>query len=59
MSDTTSECHIDLVFESGSNFIRTGDAAPSNRAWVVYFYDGRTVSESVDFNASVRLVRSI
>lgn len=50
--------HIDPIFEPGTNFIWTGDEAVDNRGWVVYFYDGQIASESAEFHAFVRVVRT-
>ena len=57
--ETTDEMHVDPIFERGTNFIWTGDDAADDRGWVVYFYEGRTLCESGDFNASVRVVRTL
>lgn len=52
--------HIDRVFEKGAAyFIWTADLQSPGRAWVVYFWDGICHPESLDFNASVRAVRSL
>jgi hypothetical protein len=51
--------HLDRTFETwAAPFIWTADLADSpGRGWVVYFWDGKCVTESVDFNATVKAVR--
>jgi hypothetical protein len=50
--------HIDPVFARGVNFIWTADRTEDDRGLVIYFYDGWLRSESFQFNAWVRAVRS-
>lgn len=49
--------HINEAFQRGVNFIWTSDRSTDGRVWMLYFYDGRIVTESESFNAWVRVVR--
>jgi hypothetical protein len=52
--------HIDASFEnSAAPFLWTSDVQSPARGWVVYFWDGICDSESLEFNAYVRAVRSL
>jgi hypothetical protein len=52
--------HIDAAFEKDAAPIMwTSDLESPERAWLLYFWDGICVPESVNFNAYVRAVRTL
>ncbi len=53
--------HLDRAFEKWATpFIWTADLADSaERAWIVYFWDGLCKTEDLEYNASVKAVRSL
>ena len=52
--------HIDPIFERGpAPFTWTSDQRNEERGWVVYYLDGTYASERHQYNAPIRLVRTI
>lgn len=52
--------HLDPVFEKGAApFVWTSDFVSPERGWVVLYWDGECLPETLEFNAYVRAVRSL
>ena len=57
---THNSFHMDPVFEPmAAPFVWTSDLRQEDRGWVVYYYDGFFSPERLNFNAYIRLVRSL
>ena len=59
-SGGSAKVHLASAFETaGAFFIWTSDQQAPGRGWVVYYTEGACTTETVQYNAYVRAVRSI